>query len=107
MSTLCGRDARAVKEAAGQLGWEKSATDWRAVVNDPEIDIIDISTPNDSHAEIAIASAAAGKAILCEKPLARDAAEAERMTRRYARRESSTWFATTTGACRRSLSPAR
>ncbi len=46
------------------------------MVNDPEIDIIDISTPNDSHAEIALAAAAAGKAILCEKPLARDVGEA-------------------------------
>ena len=50
------------------------------MVDDPEIDIIDISTPNDSHAEIALAAAAAGKAILCEKPLARDVAEAKRMT---------------------------
>ena len=79
MSTLCGRNARAVKEAAAALGWEKSVTNWRAVVNDPEIDLIDISTPNDSHAEIAIAAAAAGKAILCEKPLARDVGEAEHM----------------------------
>ena len=79
MSTLCGRNARALKKAAATLGWEKCVTDWRAVVNDPEIDIIDISTPNDSHAEIAIAAAAAGKAILCEKPLARDVGEAERM----------------------------
>lgn len=79
MSTLCGRDARAVKKAAAQFGWEKTATDWRALVDDPEIDIIDISTPNDSHATIAIAAAEAGKAILCEKPLARNVAETERM----------------------------
>ena len=79
MSTLCGRNARALKKAAATLGWEKSVTDWRAVVNDPEIDIIDISTPNDLHAEIAIAAAVVGKAILCEKPLARDVGEAERM----------------------------
>ena len=79
MSTLCGRNMRALKNAAATLGWERSVTDWRAVVNDPEIDIIDISTPNDSHAEIAIAAAAAGKAILCEKPLARDVGEAEHM----------------------------
>ena len=79
MSTLCGRNARALKKAAATLGWEKCVTDWRAVVNDPEIDVIDISTPNDSHAEIAIAAAAAGKAILCEKPLARDVGEAKRM----------------------------
>jgi predicted dehydrogenase len=80
MSTLCGRDAPAVKEAAGRFGWEKTATDWRVVVDDPEIDIIDISTPNDSHAAIALAAAEAGKAILCEKPLARDLSEAKRMT---------------------------
>ena len=80
MSTLCGRDGPAVKEAARRFGWEKIATDWRAVVDDPEIDIIDISTPNDTHAAIAIAAAEAGKAILCEKPLARDLAEAEQMT---------------------------
>ena len=79
MKTICGRDARAVQKAAADFGWEQSATDWRAVVDDPEIDIIDISTPNDTHAEIAIAAAAAGKAILCEKPLGRNIAECERM----------------------------
>ena len=79
MKTICGRNARAVRKAAADLGWEQSMTDWRAVLEDPEIDVIDISTPNDSHAEIACAAAAAGKAILCEKPLARDLAEAEQM----------------------------
>ncbi|MGH7938956.1 MAG: Gfo/Idh/MocA family protein [Bryobacteraceae bacterium] len=79
MKTICGRDARAVTRAARQLGWETSVSDWRKVIDDPEIDVVDISTPNDSHAEIATAAAAAGKAILCEKPLARDVAEAERM----------------------------
>lgn len=79
LTTICGRDPRAVAQAAATFGWEKSATDWRAVVDDPAIDIIDISTPNDSHAEIALAAAAAGKAIICEKPLARDVAEAKAM----------------------------
>lgn len=79
MKTICGRNAAAVERAAAQLGWETSATDWRAVVEDPEIDIIDITTPNDTHAEIAIAAAAAGKAILCEKPLARTVEEGEAM----------------------------
>ncbi len=69
----------ALKKAAAQFGWEKGETDWRAVVDDPEIDIIDITTPNDSHCEIALAAAAAGKAILCEKPLAHDVTEAKRM----------------------------
>ncbi len=79
MKTICGRNRAAVKKAAAKFGWEKSATDWRNVVADPEIDVIDICTPNDTHGEIAIAAARAGKAILCEKPLALDVAEAERM----------------------------
>ncbi|MGZ5503721.1 MAG: Gfo/Idh/MocA family protein [Chthoniobacterales bacterium] len=79
MKTICGRNRNAVRKAAKQLGWEKSATDWREVVADPEIDIIDICTPNDSHCEIALAAARAGKAILCEKPLALNVSECERM----------------------------
>jgi predicted dehydrogenase len=78
LKTICGRDAKAVREVAGKFDWETAATNWRAVVDDPEIDIIDICTPNDSHAEIAIAAAKAGKAVLCEKPLARKVAEAEK-----------------------------
>lgn len=65
--------------AAARYGFENYSTDWRTVIEDPEIDIIDIVTPNDSHAEIAIAAAQAGKHILCEKPLARNAEEAKRM----------------------------
>jgi len=79
LKAICGRDAKAVREVAGKFGWETAVTNWRAVIDDPEIDIIDICTPNDSHAEIAIAAAKAGKAILCEKPLARNVAEAEKM----------------------------
>jgi predicted dehydrogenase len=79
LKTICGRDKAAVKKAAAQLGWESSVTDWRRVIDDSEIDIVDICTPNDSHCKIALAAAAAGKAILCEKPLARTVAEAERM----------------------------
>jgi len=62
-----------------QLGWERAVTDWRAVIEDPEIDIVDVSTPNDTHAEIAIAALRAGKAVLCEKPLAMDVGECEAM----------------------------
>jgi predicted dehydrogenase len=80
LHTICGRNARALKKSAAQFGWEKWATDWRAVVENPAIDVIDITTPNDSHCEIALAAAAAGKAILCEKPLALNVAEARRMT---------------------------
>jgi predicted dehydrogenase len=79
MSTICGRDAKALESARAQFGWERASTDWREVVNSPEIDIVDINTPNDSHAEIAIAAAKAGKHILCEKPLAMDVAECQEM----------------------------
>jgi len=79
MKVLCGRDERAAKEAAGCLGWDEVATDWRAVVRRDDIDLVDVSTPGDSHAEIAIAAARAGKAVLCEKPLANSVAEARAM----------------------------
>jgi len=79
MKVICGRDPKNVKAAASQLGWEESATDWRDVIARPDIDIIDISTPGDSHAEIAIAAAKAGKVVFCEKPLANTVKEAEQM----------------------------
>lgn len=65
--------------AADRYGWEGFATSWREVVDDPEIDVIDIATPNHLHAEIAIAAAEAGKHIICEKPLAPTAVDAKRM----------------------------
>ena len=67
------------EDARQRFGFAESASDWRAVVGRPDIDIIDIVTPNDSHAEIAVAAAAAGKQIMCEKPLARTGNEAQRM----------------------------
>src|SRR5215475_10985960 len=79
MKVLCGRDKKAVGEAASRLGWDETATDWREVVSRPDIDIVDVSTPGDSYAEIAIAAAQAGKAVLCEKPLANDVREAKAM----------------------------
>lgn len=79
LKTICGRDPAATRSAAAKLGWGTAETDWRNVVADPEIDIVDIVTPNDTHREIAIAAARAGKAILCEKPLGRDTAECEEM----------------------------
>lgn len=81
LKVACGRDERAVREFAAHFGWERYTTDWREVVADPEIDLVDIAAPNDLHAEIALAAAEAGKAILCEKPLARDLPEAQAMLR--------------------------
>ncbi|PVG80975.1 dehydrogenase [Nocardioides gansuensis] len=79
MTAVCGRDARRVAEAAATLGWEESETDWRRVVERDDIDLVDICTPGDTHAEIAIAALAAGKHVLCEKPLANSVEEAEAM----------------------------
>ncbi|WP_290804572.1 Gfo/Idh/MocA family oxidoreductase [Herbiconiux sp.] len=80
MAVVVGRNAEAVAEAAAHWGWAESATDWREVIARDDIDIVDIVTPGDSHAEIAIAALAAGKHVLCEKPLANSVEEAERMT---------------------------
>jgi predicted dehydrogenase len=67
------------REAARRFGYQRWTSDWRSIVDDPEIDLVDIATPNDSHPEIAIAAAEAGKHLLCEKPLARTAEEARAM----------------------------
>lgn len=66
-------------EAARRFGFERSTSDWRSVVNDPDIHVVDIATPNHLHAEIAIAAAQAGKHIISEKPLARTSEEAKGM----------------------------
>lgn len=66
-------------EAARRFGFEKSTSDWRSIIDDPEIDVVDIATPNHLHAEIAIAAAQAGKHIICEKPLARTGEESKAM----------------------------
>ncbi|MBC7279563.1 Gfo/Idh/MocA family oxidoreductase [Nocardioides sp.] len=79
MQVVCGRDATRVAEAATRFGWEESATDWRDVIARDDIDLVDVCTPGDTHAEIAIAALEAGKHVLCEKPLANSVAEAERM----------------------------
>jgi len=79
MKVLCGRTPAKVRAAAREYGWEETATDWEEVVNRKDIDLVDIATPGDSHAEIAIAAARAGKAVFCEKPLGNTVAEAERM----------------------------
>jgi predicted dehydrogenase len=79
MSVVCGRSDTGVAAAAAKLGWAGHATDWREVVARDDIDLIDICTPGDTHAEIALAALAAGKHVLCEKPLANSVAEAREM----------------------------
>jgi len=67
------------EEFARRWGWQRVETDWRKLVEAPDIDLVDICTPNNTHGEIALAAAAAGKMILCEKPLAMNLAEARAM----------------------------
>ncbi|MFJ2256747.1 Gfo/Idh/MocA family protein [Streptomyces sp. NPDC087844] len=80
LAAVCGRDAGAVRTAADRLGWAAAETDWRALIARDDVDLVDVCTPGDSHAEIAIAALAAGKHVLCEKPLANTVEEAEAMT---------------------------
>ncbi|MET8578556.1 Gfo/Idh/MocA family oxidoreductase [Streptomyces sp. NPDC005012] len=79
LAAICGRDAEAVRAAADRHGWAAAETDWRALIAREDVDLVDICTPGDSHAEIAIAALEAGKHVLCEKPLANTVAEAEAM----------------------------
>lgn len=79
LKAICGRNESAVRQAAARFGWEEAVTDWRALVERDDIDLIDINAPSDAHKEIAIAAAKAGKAIFCEKPLALTLADAKEM----------------------------
>jgi predicted dehydrogenase len=79
MHTIVGRDAARVEAARQKFGWQFAQTDWRRVIEDPAIDVVDICSPGASHVEIAIAALDAGKHVLCEKPLANTVDEAERM----------------------------
>lgn len=79
LKAVCGRNEDRVAAFADQWQYESTETDWRELIKRKDIDAIDICTPNNSHAEIAIAAAEAGKMILCEKPLALNPAEGERM----------------------------
>ena len=76
---LAGRDADAVADIARRFDWQDTETDWRAVIERDDVELVDICTPGDTHAEIAIAALQAGKHVLCEKPLANSVAEAEAM----------------------------
>ncbi|MEM6688727.1 MAG: Gfo/Idh/MocA family oxidoreductase [Planctomycetota bacterium] len=79
LKAVCGRNTEKVQAFADQWQYESIETDWRALISRDDIDAIDICTPNNSHAEIAIAAAEAGKMILCEKPLALNPEEGEEM----------------------------
>jgi myo-inositol 2-dehydrogenase/D-chiro-inositol 1-dehydrogenase len=79
LKAVVARNADRVKAFAANWGYQSVETDWRAVVARKDIDLVDIASPNDTHADIAIAAARAGKMVMCEKPLGRNAAEAQAM----------------------------
>ena len=79
MAVLCGRDAGRARTAADRLGWRDVETDWKALLRRDDVALVDVCTPGDTHAEIAIAALDAGKHVLCEKPLANSVEEARAM----------------------------
>jgi predicted dehydrogenase len=85
MAALGGRTPDAARAAADRLGWRSVETDWRGLVDREDIDLVDVCTPGDTHAEIAVTALEAGKHVLCEKPLANTVAEAEAMADAAAR----------------------
>ena len=89
---ICGRDAARLQDMASRWGWEETETQWQAIIERKDIQVVDIATPNNLHAEIAIAAAQAGKIVLCEKPLARNLEEAQRMAEAAKRVPNLVWF---------------
>ena len=81
LKTICARSGDRARSFADRWGYESTETDWRKLVESPDIDLIDIASPNDTHAGIAIAAAKAGKMVMCEKPLGRTPAESEAMVK--------------------------
>ena len=80
LSVLCARNEERAKAFAGQWGYADIETDWRRLIERADVDLIDIASPNDTHMDIAIAAAEAGKMVMCEKPLGRNSEESRAMT---------------------------
>ncbi|MFN2352831.1 MAG: Gfo/Idh/MocA family protein, partial [Kiritimatiellia bacterium] len=91
MHTVCAAHGKTLPEFARRWGWQEHTTDWKALCADPQIDLVDIGTPNHLHLPMARAALAAGKHVACEKPLAGTLADARRM-RELARRASGRTF---------------
>jgi predicted dehydrogenase len=81
LAAVAARDAEKVKAFAAQWGFESTETDWRKLIERKDIDLIDIASPNDTHKDIAIAAAKAGKMVMCEKPLGRTSVESKEMVK--------------------------
>ena len=79
LTAVCARNRERAEEFASNWGYGSVESDWRALIDRDDIDLIDIAAPNDVHHDIAIAAAEAGKMVMCEKPLGRTAAESSEM----------------------------
>jgi len=91
-AVLCGRNTETLGVMAARWGWRETAADWRSVVSRADIDVVDVAVPNHLHAEIVLEAAAAGKIVLCEKPLATSVDDARRMAVAMNGRPSMVWF---------------
>lgn len=89
---ICGRNRESLDAMAQRWGWDETATEWQQVVERKDIDVVDITTPNNLHAPVALAAAKAGKILLCEKPLAMSVAEAEQMAAAARQIPNLVWF---------------
>ena len=103
LKAVAARNKDRVEKFAANWGYESSETDWRKLIDRKDIDVIDIASPNDTHKEIAIAAAQAGKMVMCEKPLGRTADEARAMVAAVEAAGCRTRSGTTTAACPRSF----
>jgi len=94
LKTICGREKPKVEKMAQRWGWETAVDNWRRIIDDPEIKIVDICSPNNTHREIAVAAFEAGKIVACEKPLAMNGNEAEQMAAaaRKSGKINTVWF---------------
>jgi predicted dehydrogenase len=94
MHTVVARNADETNEFARRWGWQNASTDWRTTINDPEIDLVDVVTPNNVHAEHSIAALEAGKHVACEKPLADSLESARQMAKAAATAKGKTfvWY---------------
>ncbi len=89
---ICGRNQAKLEAFAEQWGWEEVSLDWESVVGRPDVDIVDIAVPNALHSPIALAAAAAGKIIFCEKPLAMSTEQGEKMATAVRNLPNLVWF---------------
>lgn len=95
MHTICARNAEELQAFASRWGWQKASTDWRTAVNDPAIDLVDVTTPNNVHKEFVLAALEAGKTVACEKPLAAtlgDAREMRDAARKHPHSRTFVWY---------------